>query len=305
MRPGWRAGAVENAGDVVGGIDDLEDAHAAAALATEGDGDGEHAGEELGPPEAARPRRGFGVVGLAARRVREAKRELLPGRRDRGRRNDARSEMMAICEHTEVSRHVKTRRRDEGAQPGEELVLAHVGMGRAAAPGGLEEDAHASVGERLDSVVGEGRAQHISADPLELFAVSAVDGGRGVEVHAERRLGQRRPRCRLGRRQEVNSGAALLESPVGGQAVEVDIQAELAPGPEPIDQLRARVPALALTWDPASRTLRLRFQRGPERVAEDVIAEVLRELLAAGARISALGKGRSLEQRYLDQGPVA
>jgi hypothetical protein len=82
-------------------------------------------------------------------------------------------------------------------------------------------------------------------------------------------------------------------------------QAELAPGPEPIDQLRARVPALALTWDPASRTLRLRFQRGPERVAEDVIAEVLRELLAAGARISALGKGRSLEQRYLDQGPAA
>ena len=46
MRPGWRAGAVENAGDVGGGIDDLEDAHAAAALATEGDGDGEHAGEE-------------------------------------------------------------------------------------------------------------------------------------------------------------------------------------------------------------------------------------------------------------------
>jgi hypothetical protein len=32
-----------------------------------------------------------------------------------------------------------------------------------------------------------------------------------------------------------------------------------------------------------------------------VIAEVLRELLAAGARISAVGKGRSLEQRYLEQ----
>ncbi len=42
------------------------------------------------------------------------------------------SEMMAICEHTEVSRHVKTRRRHEGAQPGEEVVLVHVGMRRCA-----------------------------------------------------------------------------------------------------------------------------------------------------------------------------
>ena len=61
MGPGWRSGAVEDAVDVVGSFDDLEDAHLAAALATEGDGDGEHAGEELGPPEAARARRGFGV----------------------------------------------------------------------------------------------------------------------------------------------------------------------------------------------------------------------------------------------------
>ena len=85
MGPGWRSGAVEDAGDVVGSFDDLEDAHLAAALATEGDVDGEHAGEELGPPEAARARRGFGVVvGLVVREVREAERELLPGRRDGG-----------------------------------------------------------------------------------------------------------------------------------------------------------------------------------------------------------------------------
>ena len=86
-------------------------------------------------------------------------------------------------------------------------------------------------------------------------------------------------------------------------ARDAEIHVQLAPGPEPIDQLRARVPAHAITWDPNSRTLRLRFQPGPERVAEDVIAELLRELLAAGARISALGKGRSLEQRYLDHNP--
>ncbi len=37
---------------------------------------------------------------------------------------------------------------------------------------------------------GKGRAQQISAQSLELFAVAAVDGGRGVEVHAEGELGQ-------------------------------------------------------------------------------------------------------------------
>ena len=34
----------------------------------------------------------------------------------------------------------------------------------------------------------------------------------------------------------------------------------------------ARVTALAVTWDPASRTLRVRFQPAEDRVAEDVIA---------------------------------
>ena len=86
-------------------------------------------------------------------------------------------------------------------------------------------------------------------------------------------------------------------------ARDAEIHVQLAPGPEPLDQLRARVPAQDITWNPETRTLRLRFLPTPERVAEDVIAELLRELLAAGARISALGKGRSLEQRYLDQNP--
>ena len=87
MGPGWRAGPVEDAGDVIGSFYDLENTHPAAALSTDGDIDGEHAGEQLGPPEAARPRRGFGVVvGLVVRGVGEAERELLPGRRDGGRR---------------------------------------------------------------------------------------------------------------------------------------------------------------------------------------------------------------------------
>jgi ABC-type multidrug transport system ATPase subunit len=83
-------------------------------------------------------------------------------------------------------------------------------------------------------------------------------------------------------------------------AQDAEIFIVLAPGPEPVDDVRARVPATSVQWDAQRRVLRVSFQPAPNRVAEDVIAEVLRELLAAGARISGLGKGRSLEQRYLD-----
>ena len=55
-----RAGAVEHAGD---GVDDLEDAHAAAALSADGDVDGEHAGEEAGPVDAARALGSEGSLG--------------------------------------------------------------------------------------------------------------------------------------------------------------------------------------------------------------------------------------------------
>jgi ABC-type multidrug transport system ATPase subunit len=78
-------------------------------------------------------------------------------------------------------------------------------------------------------------------------------------------------------------------------AQDAEFFVQLAPGPEPLEALRARVEATSITWE------RVRFHPVPGRVAEDVIAEVLRELLAAGGRVSALGKGRSLEQRYLEQ----
>ena len=48
------AGAVEEAGDVALVGHDVEDPHAAAALAADGDVDSEHAGEEAGPADAAR-----------------------------------------------------------------------------------------------------------------------------------------------------------------------------------------------------------------------------------------------------------
>lgn len=44
---------MENAGDVVGVADDIEDAHATAALAADGRVDGEHSSEQVGPTETA------------------------------------------------------------------------------------------------------------------------------------------------------------------------------------------------------------------------------------------------------------
>ncbi len=83
-------------------------------------------------------------------------------------------------------------------------------------------------------------------------------------------------------------------------AKDAEIFVVLAPGPEPIDEVRRGVPEIQAHWDPERRVLRVSFAPSPQRAAEDVIAAVLRELLAQGARISGLGKGRSLEQRYLE-----
>jgi hypothetical protein len=120
--------------------------------------------------------------------------------------------MMTICEHAEVPRHVKARGRHEATQAREELVRAHVGMGSAAAPRGLEVDAHAAALERLDGVVREGRAEHVPAQALELLAVTAVDGRRGVQLHAEGGHRQRRPGRGLGRRRQVRAGERELHA---------------------------------------------------------------------------------------------
>ncbi len=47
---------MEDAGDVVGVVDNLKDAHAAATLAADGDVEGEDPGEELGPADVTRSR---------------------------------------------------------------------------------------------------------------------------------------------------------------------------------------------------------------------------------------------------------
>jgi hypothetical protein len=59
---------VEDAGDVVGVADDVEDAHPPAALAADGHVDGEHPSEQVGPAETARARGGLGG-GVVVRRA--------------------------------------------------------------------------------------------------------------------------------------------------------------------------------------------------------------------------------------------
>ncbi|MBZ5713582.1 ABC transporter ATP-binding protein [Nannocystis pusilla] len=99
----------------------------------------------------------------------------------------------------------------------------------------------------------------------------------------------------------IDKGQTLESGAVSAlTAQDAEIFVVLAAGPEPIDVVRARLGDARVEWEPQPRVLRVSFQPGPDRAAEDVIADVLRELLAQGARVSGVGKGRSLEQRYLE-----
>src|SRR5690606_15510172 len=122
MSPRRGSGAVEHTGDVDGVADDIEDAHAAAARSADRDVDGEHAGEEACPPEAARPRgsvgRRIGAVVRGGGEV-ERERELQLGRGDGRGWNDAGAEVMVTCEHPKVAGHVKTGWGHECTQTGE------------------------------------------------------------------------------------------------------------------------------------------------------------------------------------------
>jgi len=75
---------------------------------------------------------------------------------------------MTAGEHAEVAGHVKAGRRDEGAQPSEEFLGGHVGVGGTAAPGGLEVDAHAAVREGLHGVMGERGAEEYASNRLRI-----------------------------------------------------------------------------------------------------------------------------------------
>jgi ABC-2 type transport system ATP-binding protein len=79
-----------------------------------------------------------------------------------------------------------------------------------------------------------------------------------------------------------------------------EVQIVLGAGTAPIDDLRARLDGIEIRWDEAARRIHLRFSPQPGREAEDVIGLALRALLDGGARVASVGKGESLERRYLE-----
>jgi len=88
--------------------------------------------------------------------------------------------MMAICEHTEVPRHVKAWRRHEGTQPGEELVRAHVGPGRlgaAAVNGDGRLDLWVGDGQTIDLYLADddGYARATTFDPQTFTPIGGAD----------------------------------------------------------------------------------------------------------------------------------
>ena len=114
---GRSAGAVEDAGDVARVGHNIEDTHAAAALAADGDGEG--ASEEAGQADAARSGRGLGGRVPRVVVIVEAEGELLAGGGDNRRREDARAQVMAAGEHAEVpTRSAVARTRAVPARPG-------------------------------------------------------------------------------------------------------------------------------------------------------------------------------------------
>jgi hypothetical protein len=116
---------VEHAGDVVGVGDDLEGAHAAAALAADRDVNGEDPGQELRPAESAWPGRGVGRRAGVVRGGGEVERELELRRRSGGW-DDAGAEVVVAREHPVVE-HVKARRRYERVEADEEALVAALG----------------------------------------------------------------------------------------------------------------------------------------------------------------------------------
>lgn len=112
------------------------------------------------------------------------------------------SQAMVAGEHAVVASHVEARRRDQGAEAGEELVGVHVGVGGGAAPGRLEGDADAAAGERRDGA----RGRRAGAADSGRFARAACGRGR-------RRWSRRGDSCR---RRRGSSAAARTVSRARG-----------------------------------------------------------------------------------------
>ena len=79
-----------------------------------------------------------------------------------------------------------------------------------------------------------------------------------------------------------------------------EIMIVLGAGPRPVEEVKAALPGDTIDWDEATQMLKIRFIVQSGREAEDVIGSALHALLGAGARISAVSRGQSLERAFLD-----
>ena len=191
---------------------------AAAARAGQ-DIDGEDPREELGPADAAR----FGGRGIVGRWPRQAAVVVEQGELRRGRRRpdmdgcDGAAKVMAIGKHAGVANHVKTGRRDESDELGDELLGTHVHD----AVTSCNVESNATVGQPMHGVGSKGRAQQVPAQALESFAVAPVDGGGSMQIHAEA-VHVQRGRCDSGRCARGRCRQCQLDAR-GDARVDVDV----------------------------------------------------------------------------------
>jgi ABC-type multidrug transport system ATPase subunit len=92
--------------------------------------------------------------------------------------------------------------------------------------------------------------------------------------------------------------AAGATDAVTGKGQEVEIELEATESA--LDSLRAALAGDTVTWDEGARLVRIVFEPGEGRAAEDVIGQALRLLLDAGARIGGVRRGTSLERKFLE-----
>ncbi len=136
--------------------------------------------------DAERRRGGRGERGeVGGGEERELRRRLeLAAEDDLGARGRVRGEDAVVAEH------VKPRRRDEGAEPRDEVEgVEQDGVG-AVFPRGLEGEADAPIGVELEALLVERGSGDVAAEPLEALSVAAVDDDLGVDIYPTH-LGER------------------------------------------------------------------------------------------------------------------